>query len=222
MTNQGLTNQGSTTHRISNFLRFATVVSVAAVLLMTSACRIEKDKNGNDGDNVKISTPFGGLKVRSNETDAAAMGLPAYPGAHVITKKNDGDDGSVDLHMGFGPWQLHVQVASYGTTDPQDKVVAFYRQALGKYGTVIECSSDTPIGTPTQTTEGLTCADDVKEGSSNWSHNSGININDLHLELKTGSRHHQHIVGFKQKEGETRFALIALDLPNTDKEDQTN
>jgi hypothetical protein len=29
-------------------------------------------------------------------------------------------------------------------------------------------------------------------------------------------------VGFKQKEGETRFSLIALDLPDTDKDQQTN
>jgi hypothetical protein len=40
--------------------------------------------------------------------------------------------------------------------------------------------------------------------------------------LKTGSRHHQHIVGFKEREGETRFSLIALDLPNSDTDKQTN
>jgi len=202
------------------FQRTVSLVPVIAVLLMTSACTIQKDKNGNDGDNVKISTPFGGMKVRSNETDAAAVGLPAYPGAHIIQKKNDGDDGSVDLHMGFGPWQLHVQVASYGTSDAQDKVMAFYRDALAKYGTVIECSGDTPVGTPTTTAEGLTCTDSDKSGETRW--NKNVNINDLHLELKTGSRHHQHIVGFKQKEGETRFSLIALDLPDTDKDQQTN
>jgi hypothetical protein len=34
------------------------------------------------------------------------------------------------------------------------------------------------------------------------------------LELKAGSRRHQHIVGFEsQKDGKTRFALVALDLP---------
>jgi hypothetical protein len=34
------------------------------------------------------------------------------------------------------------------------------------------------------------------------------------LELKAGSKRHQHIVGFENpKEGTTRFALVALDLP---------
>jgi hypothetical protein len=32
--------------------------------------------------------------------------------------------------------------------------------------------------------------------------------------LKAGSKRHQHIVGFENpKEGTTRFALVALDLP---------
>lgn len=190
------------------------------MLLMTSACSIEKNKNSSDGDNVKISTPLGGIAVQSNETTAATMGLPAYPGARMVTKKEDGDNGSVNLHLGFGPWQIHVQVASYATGDPQDKVMTFYRQALSKYGDVLECSGDTPIGKPTVTAEGLSCTDH-DHGSTNWN-KSGVNINDLHLELKTGSRHHQHIVGFKDAAGETRFSLIALDLPNTTKDDQTN
>ena len=34
------------------------------------------------------------------------------------------------------------------------------------------------------------------------------------LELKAGSKRHQHIVGFEEPEdGKTRFALVALDLP---------
>jgi hypothetical protein len=36
------------------------------------------------------------------------------------------------------------------------------------------------------------------------------------LELKAGSKRHQHIVGFEDpKNGQTRFALVALDLPAT-------
>jgi hypothetical protein len=34
------------------------------------------------------------------------------------------------------------------------------------------------------------------------------------LELKAGSRRHQHILGFEgSKDKQTRFALVALDLP---------
>jgi hypothetical protein len=32
--------------------------------------------------------------------------------------------------------------------------------------------------------------------------------------LKAGSKRHQHVVGFEEpKNGKTRFALVALDLP---------
>jgi hypothetical protein len=34
------------------------------------------------------------------------------------------------------------------------------------------------------------------------------------MQLKAGSKRHQHIVGFEEpKDGKTRFALVALDLP---------
>ena len=190
-------------------------------LLLMTGCRIEKDKSDHGNGDVKIATPFGGLNVRSDGTNAASIGLPEYPGARAINKKDDGDDGSVDLHMGFGPWQMHVQVATYGTSDSQDKVLAFYRQALSKYGDVLECDGNDAVGTTTRTSEGLTCSDHDHGGSTKWN-KSGVNIDDLHLELKTGSRHHQHIVGFKQKEGQTHFSLIALDLPNTNKDEETN
>ena len=192
-----------------------------AGLLLTTGCMIQKDKSDHGNDNVKIATPFGGLSVRSDGATAASIGLPAYPGANVINKKDDGDNGSVDLHMGFGPWQMHVQVASYETADSQGKVLSFYRQALSRYGDVLECEGDAAVGDRKTTSEGLTCSDHDKGGSTKWN-KSGVNIDDLHLELKTGSRHHQHIVGFKQKEGQTRFSLIALDLPNTSKDEETN
>ena len=41
-----------------------------------------------------------------------------------------------------------------------------------------------------------------------------FNIGNGNLELKAGSKRHQHIVGFESpKNGRTRFALVALDLP---------
>ena len=63
------------------------------------------------------------------------------------------------MHMGFGEWELRVKVVNYSTADSQDKVVAFYKKALGRYGDVITCQDNAPVGTPTTTSEGLTCAD---------------------------------------------------------------
>jgi hypothetical protein len=70
-----------------------------------------------------------------------------------------------------------------------------------------------PLGTPTATSEGLTCADDKESGHvkiDRGDYGSGVHG----VELKAGSKRHQHIVGFEEpKDGKTRFALVALDLP---------
>ena len=180
--------------------------SVAALALLLSAgCRIQvdKDKNGND-KNVKIDTPMGGLHVRADETAAADVGLPAYPGAHIAPDK-DGDK-SADVHLGFGEWQLRVKVVTYVTSDSQDKVIAFYQKALGRYGDVIQCQNNQPVGTPTMTREGLTCSED-KNGSR-------VHTDDSLPNLRAGSKRHQHIVGLEKNTGSgTRFSLVELQLP---------
>jgi hypothetical protein len=179
----------------------------ATALLLAAGCHVQVNKNSDGTDkNVKIDTPLGGLHVRSGDTNAADVGLPVYPGATIAPDK-DGDK-SADVHMGFGQWQLRVQVVKYQTPDPQDKVVAFYQKALGRYGDVIRCQNGHPVGTPTVTKEGLSC-------SSDHVHTSNVNF-DEGLLLKAGSRHHQHILGIEKNDGNgTRFALIELQLPES-------
>src|SRR5580700_9843224 len=133
----------------------AVVATMIAATVMMSGCRIESDKHG-DNDNVKIATPFGGMTVKTNDAVVAeGLGLPVYPGAELV--KKDKDNGAADVNMSFGSFQLRVKAASYRTLDSPDKVAAFYRKALGRYGDVIQCQNNKPVGSPTQTTEGLTC-----------------------------------------------------------------
>jgi hypothetical protein len=177
-----------------------------------AGCRIQTEKGPNGEDKkVQIDTPFGGIHVNTDQTTAADLGLPVYPGATLA--KNDDHHKSADVQMGFGEWVLRVKAVSYQTPDSQDKVTAFYKKELGRYGNVITCQGNSPVGTPAITTEGLSCADDSKHTKVQ------IDQGDYHigmggLELKAGSKRHQHIVGFENpKEGMTRFALVALDLP---------
>ena len=206
-------------------LRIAASAMLLVPLVVTGACSIQADKKNGDGepDHVKISTPLGGLNVKSSNVDAASLGLPEYPGAHILTKDEDhGNDGQVDLHMGFGPWQMRIKVVSYGTSDPQDKVMTFYRTALAKYGDVVECSDNKAVGSPTVTKEGLGCDEHDGAAKAKWNEN-GVVIDDRDVELKAGSKRRQHIVGFKKLDGgETKFALISLDLPGNTNEEQTN
>ena len=191
----------------------AALLAGLALAAGTTGCfrvHVDKDANGED-KNVQVDTPFGGVHVNTNQTSAADLGLPAYPGATQVA--DDDKHKSADVHLGFGEWELRVRAVSYGTPDPQDKVTAFYKKALGRYGSVITCQGHSPVGTPVATSEGLTCADDGNGKGVHIDHKDYGTSEDS-LELKAGSKRHQHMVGMEDPtDGQTRFALVALDLP---------
>jgi hypothetical protein len=192
----------------------AMLVAVLALMAWSAGCRVRTEKGANGEDkSVQVDTPFGGVHVNTNETKAADLGLPAYPGAEI--SRNDDKHGSADVHMGFGEWQLRVRAVPYTSSDSQDKVAAFYKKAMERFGDVITCQGNAPVGTPTVTAEGLDCSDSGK--------NTHVNVNGQgdgmdfsgDLQLKAGSKHHQHIVGFETpKDGKTHYALVAIDLPS--------
>jgi hypothetical protein len=168
---------------------------------------VDKGANGED-KTVQVDTPFGGVHVNTDQVTASDLGLPVYPGAEAV--KGDDKHKSADVHLGFGEWQMRVRAVTYASPDTREKVAAFYKKALGRYGDVLTCQDKSPVGTPTVTAEGLTCADDGK--------NANVKIDSDEdkdgLQLKAGSKRHQHIVGFEHpKNGRTMFALVALDLP---------
>jgi hypothetical protein len=181
------------------------VATAIAATVLTSGCRVESDKkNGNE--NVKIATPFGGMTVKTND-DAVVegLGLAVYPGAELV--KKDKNNGAADVNMSFGSFQLRVKAASYRTQDSPEEVKAFYQKALGHYGDVIQCQNDKAVGSLTHTAEGLTC--DNEKGNH-------VYVNDDEsgkLELKAGSKQHQHIVAIDPEGNGTKFGIVALDLP---------
>jgi hypothetical protein len=173
-------------------------------------CRVQVDKGANGEEkNVQVDTPFGSVHINTDQTTAADLGLPVYPGAQQV--KGDDKHKSADVRLGFGEWELRVRAVSYATSDTKEQVAAFYKKALGRYGNVITCQGNAPVGTPTTTSEGLSC----EEKNSNVKVDQGdYSVGKGNLELKAGSRRHQHIVGFEEpRDGKTRFALVALDLP---------
>lgn len=192
-------------------------VAVATILLaataFTSGCRVESHKSGTgNGDDVKIATPFGGMSVKTDDSNIAqSIDLPTYPGAVIVKKKDkdDHNDGSADINMSFGSFQLRVKAVSFQTVDSPDKVLDFYKKGLARFGTVIQCRDHHPVGLPTRTPDGLDCSDDDR-------HNSHVKVDDDlsgKTELKAGSKQHQHIVGIDSDGTGTKFGLVALDLP---------
>jgi len=189
-----------------NFLR-SLAVSASLAALLLAGCHVTTHKDGKN-DNVDIGTPFGSMQVKTdNKGNSATIGITTYPGAALIKSNSEkSDGGSADINMNFGSFHLGVKAASYQTSDPQSKVEAFYRKDLARYGDVIACRDNNPVGQPTRTSQGLTC--DSKHG--NHIHEDDSNSG---LELRTGSEQHQHIVGIEAKDGGTKIGMVSLDLP---------
>jgi len=192
--------------RTKQRMQVAGVAAAGLAVALLAGCRVESDKHG-DSDDVKIATPFGGMQVKTNDAVVVeGIGLPTYPGAQLV--KKDKDDGSVDVNMSFGSFQLRVKAVSYRTGDSPEKVETFYRAGLKRFGDVIACRDNRVVGSPARTQEGLTC------DNNNGNHYS---VDDKPekgaLELKAGSQQHQHIVEIDAEGGGTKIGLVALDLP---------
>ena len=182
------------------------LTSVATLLL--AGCHVSKHKNGNN-DDVNIGTPFGSMSVKTNDNvSASGLGITPYPGAQVVRK--DKDDSAADVNMNFGNFHLGVKAVSYMTPDSSAKVLDFYRNDLKKYGDVLQCEGNKPVGQPTRTAQGLTCDQDGRKGGGRMSWNMD---SDADTELRAGSRQHQHMVTIESKDGGSKIGLVALDLP---------
>ncbi len=190
-------------------LRLATLLAITSLgAASLSGCHISTNKHGKN-DNVDIGTPFGSMSVKTNDdTVNSSLGISAYPGAVAVRDGKGGDDnGAADVNMSFGNFHLGVVARSYQTVDQPDKVTAFYRKDMARYGEIIQCDGNKAIGTPTRTSQGLTCNDSDNNHISTGSHSDG-------MELRSGSPTHQRIVAIEEKDGGTRIGLVKLDLPS--------
>ena len=182
----------------------ATLALTLLGLLSIGGCHIDTHKNSS-GDDVKVDTPFGGISVTSDEASAQqGLGLTVYPGATLVKKDNDKDSDAANVNIGFGNFTLKVKALSYQTTDAPEKVTAFYRKDMARYGVVIQCHDHETVGSPDHTSDGLTCHNDS---------NNDIHISDDFAELKAGSKQKQHIVDIHPQDGGTKIGLIAIELP---------
>ena len=134
------------------------------------------------------------VKAVAQDTD-----LPAYPGAFAEPAEKDKSD-SVKMGLwGFG-FGFRLAVARYRTTDDGAAVADFYRSALARFGTVLDCSAPrAKTGAKDDTDGPLACGDDHAEAGGRL--------------YKAGSRQRQHLVQIDPTaQGLTRFSLVALEL----------
>jgi hypothetical protein len=202
-------------------MRTLQTIAALLVLALLAGCHISNNKNGKN-DDVDIKSPFGSMHIKTNDdVDFAAIGLSGYPGSTAWKDDSDElkhrDSHSADVNLSFGDFHLGVKATALRSTDSQDKILAFYRKDMARYGDVIECKGTTTIGTPTRTSQGLTCDTDEHNGSKGVHMDVGIRDQ---VELRAGSEQHMHIVEVISKDGAQKIGLVAVELPtHLDKHD---
>ncbi len=173
-------------------------VSLTAVLLLPAcSVNVKKEANGEDKQ-VDIKTFAGGIHV-SNDAEASDTGLTVYPGAHLKAKNSSGDNKSANVNLsGFG-YSLKVVVLEYESDAAPAKVLAFYKDQLKKYGTVLEChTSHLNLDMKMKSHDSK---NDSNELTCEADHGSNI-------ELKVGKKDDQHIVAVEPEGTGSSFSLV--------------
>jgi len=174
----------------------------AAVLLIFAASNA-RSLHAQDDQSKKPTDVNAGIKI-SGEATAKDVGLPMYPGAKPQRDAKD-DSSAANLGLWGGAFAFKLVVLKLETADAPDKVAAFYRKALAKYGPVLDCSNP-PASKPQENDKSgkLTCDEDKPDAGGQL--------------FKSGSKEKQHIVAVKPSAPGTSFQLLYLEARGGDHE----
>ena len=75
----------------------------------------------------------------SKQATAKEVGLPVYPGAKPHKDEKD-DSGAVQMGIWGGSFGFKLAVMKMESNDAPEKIAEFYKKALARYGTVLNCS----------------------------------------------------------------------------------
>lgn len=177
-----------------------------AGLLVLVGCSVHtserKDANGKTED-VDIRTPFGSISVNESSTDAKDTGLQLYPGARPKSDSRD-DKHSANVDISSSMMGIKVVARKYQSDDSPDKVLAYYRKQMDKYGSVLQCIGHFNDGGFTYRKrnfdEPVSC--------------NGSDGNKAEQTLKVGVESNQHVVAVKPLGSGSEFALVYVRMWN--------
>lgn len=184
----------------TKFVFYATILALLLAFALPLPAQDQKDSPQSDNDKDGIGFNLG------QNTSAKDVGLPLYPGSR--RHKDDADDSSA-LNMGLwgGSSGFKLFVLKMETSDSPEKVADFYRKALAKYGTVLDCSnaqaSDAvaPDDNKKKSSKALTCEDEKPKPGE--------------ISLKSGTKSKEHAVGIQAQGTGTLYQLVYVETRRT-------
>jgi len=167
-------------------------------LIALTGCSITThEKDNGKKDDVDIRTPFGSLSVKEGATDIKDTGLSPYPGARVATSDDDDRHHSANVNISSSLFGLKVVALKFQSDDPSDKILAFYKKDMGKYGNVVDCTGGFNMNFHHHDKDAeVTC--DNHSGSEHG----------YKEELKVGTENNQRVIAVKPSGNGTEFTLV--------------
>jgi hypothetical protein len=180
----------------------AMVLAIMASVLLSSpaAGQNQDDDKPKDKDKKNKSIGF----ILSEDATAKDVGLPVYPGAQ---RRKDTSEDSSALQMGLWGHSsgFRLVVLKLESGDSPDKVAAFYRKALARYGQVLDCGRAASKQEKAANSNALKCdSDQPVEGG---------------FTLKAGTKEKQHVVGVEPNGKHSNIALVYVESPGDDSKD---
>lgn len=175
----------------------ASSLTVAVCLLAFLASTLPswaQENTDKQKDKSEINLSLGATKNVTTKD----VGLPIYPGARPHKDEGKDDSSAAQLWAWYNNSGFKLVVLKFESDDSPDKISAFYRKELARYGKVLDCSApsqkanDTAKNSPHQ----LTCDDDESQAKSG------------HFQYKAGTKENQHLVGIEPNGSGSLFHLI--------------
>ena len=167
--------------------KFRKIRLVTALLLVAASASLAAQNQPKKAKSEELNLSIGASK----EAGPKEVGLRAYPGAK-LHKENDKDDPTAQLWGWLNGKGLKLVVVKMESQDSPERVAAFYRKELARYGAVLDCSSGkSDTG---QSSGGLKCDDDKPEPGK--------------LLYKSGTKDEQHLVGVEPNGSGSVFQLV--------------
>ena len=179
------------------FCVFGMLALLAAASARAGAAGGEQDQSG------------AGVTI-SQQATAKDVGLPVYPGAKTH-KDEKGDSPAVQMGLWGGSFGFKLALMKMESNDGPEKIAEFYKKALAKYGTVLNCSDPSRNANAKDangSSSKLECGDDKPEKGG--------------LVFKAGTKEKQHIVGIQPNGQGSIFQLVYVEARGDDKEKKAN
>jgi hypothetical protein len=186
----------------------AAVILCVCVTLLAGGVSAQNDSGSRHQPHAR---GFGfDMSATATEKD---LGLPFYPGSKPYKEDAESDPA---LHMGFsnGTSGFKFVLMRLSSADSPEKVAAYYRKAMAKYGTVLDCSKSvqdsgkTDSGKSDKKSNALTCEDDHADKGG--------------YAYKVGSKEKQHVVAVEPNGKDTVISLIYVEAPDDKDQDKEN